>query len=151
MRRRLSDLNWPTGVAVATLILIAVTGSAQDREGERKQTRSAKAQDVERVVQEQVEAYNKRDLDAFLATYSPDIKLHQFPDKLTSSGLEEMRKQYGALFEGTPGLKAEITKRIVQGDYVIDHEKVTFGGRESTAAAIYQVRGGKIVNVWFIQ
>ncbi len=149
MRRRLSGMNWPTAVAVATLLLIAVAGSAQDRE--KKQTTPAKAQDVERVIQKQVEAYNKHDLDAFLATYSPDIRLHEFPDKLTSSGLEEMRKQYGALFERAPGLKAEITKRIVQGNYVIDHEKVTFGGRESTAVAIYQIREGKIVNVWFIE
>jgi uncharacterized protein (TIGR02246 family) len=149
MRRRLSGMNWPTAVAVATLLLIAVAGSAQDRE--KKQTKPAKAQDVERIIQEQVEAYNKHDLDAFLATYSPDIRLHEFPGKVTSSGLEEMRKQYGALFARAPGLKAEITKRIVQGNYVIDHEKVTFGGRESTAVAIYQIGGGKIVNVWFIE
>ena len=149
MRRKLSGLCWPTGVAVATAMLIAVTGSAQDRA--KNQEKPAQVQDAERVVQEQVEAYNKHDLDAFVATYSPDIKAYRFPDKLLGSGHEEMRKVFGALFEKEPGLHAEIMKRIVQGDHVIDHEKVVVGGRDDRQVAIYQVKGGKIINVWFIR
>jgi hypothetical protein len=35
----------------------------------------------EEVVQQQVNAYNARDIDAFLATFAPDAQLHEFPGK----------------------------------------------------------------------
>ncbi len=64
-----------------------------------------------------------------------------------------MRTVYGKLFQDNPGLKAEVGKRIVQGRYVIDHEQVTglAGGLRIDAVAIYEVRGGRIRKVWFIQ
>jgi hypothetical protein len=105
----------------------------------------------EKVVQEQLEAYNRHDVDAFLKTYSAEIKLYEFPDKEISSGLEAMRKTYGRLFEREPDRKAKIAKRIVQGDYVIDHEVVSGGGREFKAVAIYRVQNDKITAVWFLK
>jgi hypothetical protein len=106
---------------------------------------------AERVVQEQLEAYNRHDVEAFLKTYSPEIKLYEFPDKEISSGLEAMRKTYGRLFEREQDRKAKIAKRIVHGDYVIDHEQVSGGGREFKAVAIYLVKDEKIVTVWFMK
>jgi len=42
--------------------------------------------------------------------------------------------------------------RIVQGDTVIDRERVTgFGDKPLEATAIYKVKDGKIVKVYFIQ
>src|SRR3954470_20889263 len=52
----------------------------------------------EQVVQEQVEAYNRHDIEAFLKTYSAEIKVFDFPDTLRFSGLEAMRERYGKLF-----------------------------------------------------
>src|SRR4051812_32227874 len=76
----------------------------------------------EQVVQGQVDAYNRHDIEAFLKTYAPEIKLYEFPDKELSSGLAVMREKYGKLFESEPDRKVVIAKRIIQGDCVIDHE-----------------------------
>src|SRR6185312_16328369 len=81
--------------------------------------------DPEKVVQEQVEAYNRLDLEGFLKAYSADVKLYTYPDKELSSGLEAMRKGNGKMFAENPDLKVKIAKRIVQGDTVLDKEEVS--------------------------
>jgi uncharacterized protein (TIGR02246 family) len=106
----------------------------------------------EKVVQEQVDAYNRHDLDAFLGFYAPDVKLHDFPGKETTSGVAAMRETYGKLFANNPDLKVDILKRIVQGDTVIDQEAVMVKGkRRLTAVAIYRIASGKIAAVWFVK
>lgn len=105
----------------------------------------------EKVVQEQVEAYNRHDIEAFLKNYSSEIKLYAFPDREMGKGLESMRTTYGKLFADNPKLKVEIAKRIVQGEYVIDHEQVSTGTRDFSAVAIYRVQGDKIVEVRFLK
>jgi hypothetical protein len=106
----------------------------------------------EQIVQKQVDAFNRRDIDDFLATYAYDIKLYDFPGKETLSGQEAMRKTYGKLFADNPELKADVLKRIVQGDTVIYQEEVTAKGqRRFLGVAIYQVKDGKIAAVWFVR
>jgi hypothetical protein len=104
------------------------------------------------IVQQQVNAYNARDLEAFIATYSPNIKLYTYPDKLNSTGHEEMRKTYGEMFKRVPKLHCEIINRIVQGNFVIDHERVSGlpNGRVINAVAVYEVQDNLIQRVWFI-
>ena len=107
---------------------------------------------AEAVVQAQLEAYNARDLDAFIATYADDVKLFELPEKLLSEGTAAMREQYGTLFKDER-LHATIVKRIVMADTVVDHERVrlTFPQGPGTveAIAIYEVRDGRITKVWF--
>ncbi|NIM59424.1 MAG: amidohydrolase family protein [Candidatus Aminicenantes bacterium] len=107
----------------------------------------------EDVVQQQVNAYNARDLDAFLATYSPSIKLYDHPNKLRWSGLEEMREPYANRFESSPRLHCEIVNRIVLGNSVIDREKITGlpDARVINAVVIYEVQEGLIQRVWFLR
>ena len=107
---------------------------------------------AESVVQAQLEAYNARDIDAFIATYADDVKLFELPEKLLSEGTAPMRERYGKLFKDDR-LHATIVNRIVMGDTVADHERVrlTFPQGPGTveAIAIYEVRDGKITKVWF--
>ena len=109
------------------------------------------ANEAERLVRKQVEVFNRHDLDAFLACYASDVKFYQFPDKLLYSGLDSMREAYGRMFRAEPDLKVEITHRIVQGDFVIDHESGNRDGRKIDLTVIYQVKDGKIVAVWAIK
>lgn len=107
----------------------------------------------EAVVQRQLQAYNARDIDAFLATYSDDAELQTLGQNPDVRGLDAMRRQYAALFAANPKLHCTITRRIVQGRYVIDHEHLTgIDGLEAgiDAIAIYEVHRGKIRRVWFI-
>ncbi len=108
---------------------------------------------AEDIVQHQVNAYNARDIEAFLATYSPDIKIFNHPDTLRYSGLAEMNERYKALFERVANLHVEIVNRIALGNYVIDRERVTGfpNGMVINAVATYYVRDGLIQRVWFIR
>ena len=106
----------------------------------------------EAIVQKQLEAYNARDIDAFVATYADGVQLFELPDKLLMRGHAELRERYTKTF-ADPRLHAEIVNRIVVGNTVIDHERVrvTFPEGPGTieAVAIYEVRDGKIATVWF--
>lgn len=104
----------------------------------------------EAIVQRQLNAYNARDIDAFMNTYSDDVELYDFPNTLTSKGKVEMRKGYEGFFKSTTNLYCEIQKRIVIGNKVIDHEKVRAGTRTLNAVAVYEVENGKIRKVTFI-
>lgn len=103
------------------------------------------------IVQKQVEAYNSRDIDAFLATYTKDVKVYTFPNTLNYEGREEMRKRYAPMFQKTKDLHCKIVKRIVNGSKVIDEELVTSNGNQFKAVAIYEVTNGKISRVTFLR
>jgi hypothetical protein len=102
------------------------------------------------VVQKQLEAYNDRDLDAFAATYSDDVKVYDFPNRLRYQGKKELKRRYGSFFANTPDLNCKIIKRIENGNKVIDEELVTINGRKVNGVAIYEVKNGKIVAVTFL-
>lgn len=105
------------------------------------------------VVQAQLEAYNRHDVDAFAATYAPDVRIYDHPDKLQVSGIDQLRRSYGEFFAAAPNVHATVSTRIVQGEYVIDRETASNlpGGAQIKAVAVYQVKGGRIQNVWFLQ
>jgi imidazolonepropionase-like amidohydrolase len=107
----------------------------------------------ETVVQRQVEAYNARDIDAFLSFYADDTMVRHLPDgDVAFRGKEAMRARYGKLFADNPELFCTITNRIVHGDWVIDDELVTgvVDYPRARAVAIYEVTGGLIRNLWFL-
>ncbi|WP_420322951.1 nuclear transport factor 2 family protein [Flagellimonas sp.] len=104
-----------------------------------------------RVVQRQLDAYNARDIDAFMATYSNEIKLFEYPNKLFVDSWDKMKNRYALFFETTPDLHCEIKNRIVIGNKVIDEEFVTVNGSNFSAVAIYEVENGKIAKVTFIK
>ncbi len=106
---------------------------------------------VEAVVQKQLEAYNNRDIDAFLETYSEDVQVFRYPNKLDYEGKEKMRAQYEGFFKQAKGLHCEIKQRIVIANKVIDEEYITVNGANgSSAVAIYEVNKGKISKVTFV-
>lgn len=103
------------------------------------------------LVQQQLNAYNAHDLDAFLEPYADEVELYEFPAKLLSKGKEQMRKDYVFITQ-TPKLYCRLQNRVVQGNMVIDHEEVWFGGAKPVyAVAIYIIEKGKIAKVYFKQ
>lgn len=107
----------------------------------------------EAVVDIQIEAYNQRDIEAFVATFARDVKTYAHPNTLQISGVEDLKSVYAGFFNANPELHAEVTGKIIQGNFVIYHEFVTgVDGRDDFfATAIYEVLDGKIQNIWFIQ
>lgn len=105
----------------------------------------------ETIVNKQLEAYNRRDIEEFAKTYAKDVKLYTFPDILSINNNTELKKRYNTMFKSTPDLNAEIINRIVLGNKVIDKEKVTINNKTFYAIAIYEVKDGLISKVTFIQ
>lgn len=104
----------------------------------------------EDLAQRQLNAYNFRNIDAFLEPYAEDVEVYSYPDKLLYTGKETMREQYAGMFENTPNLHCELKERIVQGNIVIDKERVRFGNKTIEAVAIYHIENNKIKKVYFI-
>jgi hypothetical protein len=103
------------------------------------------------VVQRQVEAYNRRDLEAFSAAYHDDVQIFRLPATSPAlAGKAALREFYRAHRFNLPGLHAEIRNRIVAGNKVIDHEYVTGVGEQPLeVVAAYEVKEGLITTVWF--
>ncbi len=107
----------------------------------------------EQVVQRQLDAYNAKDVDALMATYADDAEQFEHPAKLLARGAAEIRPRFAARFQ-EPNLHAQLVKRMVCGNTVIDQEIVsrTFpeGPGRIELVAIYEVNDGRIARAWFI-
>ena len=103
------------------------------------------------LAQRQLNAYNFRNIDAFLEPYADDVEIYNYPDQLKLKGKENMRKIYAEMFEKTPNLHCELMGRIVQGNIVIDKEHVQFGDKFVEAVGIYHIENGKIKKVYFVK
>ncbi|MEQ8412936.1 MAG: nuclear transport factor 2 family protein [Imperialibacter sp.] len=104
------------------------------------------------VVSRQLDAYNARDIDKFLETYSDTVKIYNYPDKLLMDGIENLRKGYEGFFQTAVDLHCDIVNRTILGNTVIDHESVVFDKNKPRleGIAIYKVSNGKIFEVRFI-
>lgn len=114
-------------------------------------TNLALAQTPEELANAQLEAYNNRDIEAFVEPYSDSVKVFNDKRELLYQGKETMRAQYGSMFARTPDLNCNLLNRIAVNDTVIEHEEVTFGeGRKIYAIVMYKVAEGKIQEVHFL-
>lgn len=103
----------------------------------------------EAVVQRQFEAYNARDVDAWLATYAPDARQYEHPATLLTSGHEQIRARTLPRF-ADPSLRAELLKRTTIGEVVIDHEIVETSIARIELICVYRVSQGLIQSASFI-
>jgi uncharacterized protein (TIGR02246 family) len=100
------------------------------------------------VVQRQLDAYNARDLERFMACFAPDARCFDLgrPEP-TLDGREAIRARYEALFAASPQLHSRVVHRTAFGRAVIDHELIA--GRHGSPdvfeiVAIYEVEDGLI-------
>ena len=102
-------------------------------------------------MQRQLDAYNARDLDALLALYADEAELFEHPNKLLAKGTAALRERFAVRFR-EPNLHAALLNRIVQGNFVIDHERVTRTFPEGPGVIelimIYEVASGRICRAW---
>jgi putative hydrolase of HD superfamily len=107
---------------------------------------------VEDIVQRQLDAYNAKDIDAFMAVWSGDARYFAFPSTLLASGAAAIRARHVERFR-EPGLFGKLIKRMVAGNVVVDQESVTRtfpdGPGRIDVIAIYEVEHGKIAAAWF--
>lgn len=103
------------------------------------------------LAQEQLIAYNERNLDRFLACYAEDFALYRPPAaEPVLRGKAALAAHYANNRFNLPGLHAELLGRLVVGSKVFDHERV-HGVRPEPfeVVASYEVRDGLIVAAYF--
>lgn len=103
------------------------------------------------VVDRQLEAYNRGDIDAFVGCYATNAEVLHADGTLLASGQDEIRAHYGVLFAKSPELHAVIKNRMQVGNAVIDEEYVTgfvADGVVSEVRALvaYRVSNGVIID-----
>ena len=104
--------------------------------------------------QEQLEAYNSRDIDRFASVYASDVQLIDLATNVAfCEGIEALRTRYGAMFASRPELHCTLTQRMNCPPYIIDEELVTghTGPDALHAIAIYEVEDGYIKRAWFVK
>jgi putative hydrolase of HD superfamily len=105
------------------------------------------------VVQEQLDAYNRRDLIAFLHYYAPDCRIEDGRGEILFDGHSAIAARYRDMFAHAPQLHAEVAERLVTGPYVVDQEHVTGlpsrdgGERDLDAIVIYRIEDSLIRHV----
>ncbi|MFC5476219.1 nuclear transport factor 2 family protein [Paraherbaspirillum soli] len=107
----------------------------------------------ETVVQRQLDAYNARDIEALLAIYADDAQTFEHPATLLASGSAALRERFLVRFQ-EQNLYAALLQRIVMGNIVVDHERVTRtfaeGPGKIELTMIYEVQDGRISKAWTI-
>lgn len=136
-------------ISIVALVLLSVSVNGQ------RPTIEEIEKEAEALAQEQLEAYNNTDIEAFLRPYSDSVKIYNYPNVFVYQGKDKMRDGYEQFFKNTPNLHCEILSRTVFGNKVIDQEKVTgFSANKEDilyALAIYTIENGKISEVRFMR
>ncbi|WP_394832933.1 nuclear transport factor 2 family protein [Pendulispora rubella] len=102
------------------------------------------------VVQRQFDAYNRRNLDDFLANFHEDVKVFRPPSPDPAIvGKCQLADFYASERFNRPALKAELISRTVLGNKVFDHERI-WGVRETAfeMMAVFEVQDGAIRTIW---
>jgi hypothetical protein len=106
----------------------------------------------ESIVQRQLEAYNARDLSAWLATYASDAEQFELHGARLAAGHSQMRERMALRFT-EPDLHAQLLSRVVMGSVVVDHERITRNFPEGKGTiemlCVYEVADGLIVKASF--
>lgn len=109
--------------------------------------------EAEAVVARQLDAYNARDIDAFMRCWADDALYYQHPATLLASGAEAIRERHVTRFREA-NLHGALLHRMSVGNTVVDRERVTRsfpeGPGQVDVIAIYQVENGLIAKAWFI-
>lgn len=112
-------------------------------------------QTPEQIVQYSLECYNNREINSFLSVFSETVTFRNYLSAAPSmQGLKEVRAFYQMLFTSSPLLHSTILSRIIMGNKVIDHERIS--GRMNAGPVVemilvYEVQSGKIENVTVIR
>lgn len=113
------------------------------------------AQTADKVVQQQLEAYNARDIERFMDCFHSEIEIWTLGEEYPSAqGFEQVKKMYENLFQQSPDLHSKVLNRSTIGQKVIDYEQISGrrGSKEDLfLVMIYEVKDGKIWRAWAVR
>jgi hypothetical protein len=137
---------------VSLLLFLTACGPTPDRSGAPTRTPQEQPSAAERIVQRQYEAYNRHDIEAFLAAHSPNVRFYRYPDSLLFEGRDAVRERFGQMFASSPQLHATVNARLTHGNKVVWKETATGmpGGRTNTAIFVWELDDSLITKVMVI-
>ena len=104
------------------------------------------------VVQAQLDAYNRKDVDALMNTYAADAEQFTLHGERIAKGHEQLRSRFLLRF-AEPDLHARLVSRLVVGNFVTDSEVITRNFLEGLGTiemlCIYEVIDGRIQRASF--
>jgi putative hydrolase of HD superfamily len=104
------------------------------------------------LIQRQLEAYNDKDVEAWLATYAPDAEQYVLHGERLARGHDELRRRILVRFAESD-LHARLLSRVVMGQVVVDLEQVTRTFPEGKGSmemlCIYEIAEGRIAKASF--
>jgi len=105
----------------------------------------------EAVVQEQLDAYNARDVERFSAVYGERVKIFRPPTiEPALVGRAAIARFYTAQRFHLARLRAELLHRIALGELIIDHRRISgLAEQPFEVVVVYEVHDGQIQTVWF--
>ncbi|GGW61302.1 GNAT family N-acetyltransferase [Alishewanella tabrizica] len=109
------------------------------------------APDAAEPVRRQLLAYNAKDLAAFVRCYHTDIMVYRMPNTAPAlQGITEFSQFYATERFTLMNLQAVVLSRIIVGNKVIDHERISgLTSAPYDVAVVYEVQQGLITKVWF--
>jgi len=118
--------------------------------------------DPVQIIKDQIDAYNRRDLEAVVATYAADALMYILPGtEPVYSGRDAIRRAYADQLERNcvasmrrecPDLRADVTSWQVLGPYVVTYQLITMVETAPPLpyVLIYEVRDGLVRRAWFL-
>ena len=104
------------------------------------------------LVQRQLDAYNAKDVAAWLNTYAPDAEQYNLHGERLARGHEELKARILVRFE-EPDLYARLLSRTALGNVVVDAEEITRNFAEGLGTVemlcVYEVINGCIAKASF--
>lgn len=104
------------------------------------------------LIQRQLDAYNAKDVSAWLSTYAPDAEQFSLHGERLAHGHDQMRTRIMLRF-AEPDLHAKLISRTVMENIVVDHEIITRNFEQGIGTVemlcVYEVQGGLIQKATF--
>jgi hypothetical protein len=101
------------------------------------------------VVQTQIEAFNARNIEVFLDTFSEDAKVYGYGGLLLYDGKQMIGKEFVSYFNATPDLKYSIKDKIVMDNKIYHEALITANEKTIETTYFYKVVNGKITSLTF--
>ena len=110
------------------------------------------SEDPTNLIQRQLDAYNAKDIDAWLSTYAPDAEQYTLHGERLARGHEELKRRILVRF-CEPDLQARLLSRVAIGHIVVDAEEITRNFPEGKGTiemlCVYEVLNGRIAKASF--
>jgi len=107
----------------------------------------------EAVVQRQFEAANAHDIERFIAEFADDAQIFTPPAVApTLVGKAAIAHHYSTKRFNIPTLRYELLSRMVTGNIIVDHERISGIEPEPyEAVLVYQIVNDRVQTVWLFR